>query len=238
MDLDMRALERAASLGDEVAAERLALQKARLLPSDRWFLRCGECLSVVALDIPRQKDERGASRPPRNASCACGGKFDPMGRVRQEKLVDDRERCPCDERCTGAAGPMCSCACGGANHGAGNVVEVVTVGNVPTIKPVDVEKAKRQAAEWRAAVKAAEDRVNALPDASLAARRAAGEWLQGEDFSALMRFDHLRRAVRQAAKIQVHALRMKRLAAIAPEKTAPVATVAPVEKSEPLTFDW
>lgn len=26
----------------------------------------------------------------------------------------------CDPRCTGAKGPNCSCACGGANHGAGH----------------------------------------------------------------------------------------------------------------------
>lgn len=37
-------------------------------------------------------------------------------------------RTPCDDRCTGATGPDCSCSCGGRHHGSGLLVP--TIGNI------------------------------------------------------------------------------------------------------------
>jgi hypothetical protein len=85
----------------------------------RWYYKCGDCLTPIAIDVAEGK-------APVALECPCGGRASRMGRVVRERILDDRERCPCDERCTGASGPACDCTCGGENHGSGRV-ETYTV---------------------------------------------------------------------------------------------------------------
>jgi mRNA-degrading endonuclease HigB of HigAB toxin-antitoxin module len=54
-----------------------------------------------------------------------------MGRVHEDMLVVEKEKAPCDKRCTHASGPSCNCRCGCKNHGTGRLVTVeVTDGKI------------------------------------------------------------------------------------------------------------
>lgn len=91
---------------------------------------------------------------------ACSGSIEIMGAVRQERLVKTAIRCPCDARCTFAAGPNCDCSCGGKNHGSQITVSVaMDVGGIPRISPANPEKARRVSQEWEAAQAALAARI-------------------------------------------------------------------------------
>ena len=115
--------------------------------TERNFYRCGDCLSVVAVDGRRQR-----------LSCACGGTLEHMGRVEGDRLTKTQYLCPCDGRCTGALGPNCDCQCGGANHGSGRVVEVQVDAGRAVVRPQNWGQAQRIAEEYRRAVNTARAR--------------------------------------------------------------------------------
>ena len=48
--------------------------------------------------------------------CPCGSRA--VARFMTVTVVDDME---CSAKCTGASGPVCSCSCGGENHGGSRV---------------------------------------------------------------------------------------------------------------------
>ena len=74
-----------------------------------FYYRCEHCLTPVT--VP-------GKTPP--AGCDCGGaSFEYLGRVSGPRYVTESELCACDDRCTFASGPNCSCQCRGRNHGAG-----------------------------------------------------------------------------------------------------------------------
>lgn len=201
LDAEILALRRAASLGDPGAVLRLEAHEARTQVCARFYFRCLTCLSVVALDLP-ERSPRATGRE--KLSCVCGGTFSVMGRVRQKELVEDRERSACDERCTNASGPLCSCSCGGPNHGTGRVRTVtIPVGGIPTIEPLEPEAARERAREFLAAVAAAEARV-----AEIRAARVAGDLSRSPSLWALGV------ALRKAQTTQVHKTRMEALSAI------------------------
>ena len=169
----------------------------------RWFLRCRGCLSVMATN---------AVRPASGIRCsACGDSIEVMGMVKQERLVQTAVRCPCDLRCTMAAGPDCNCQCGGKNHGSQiTVAVVVDKGGIPKITPVNPEKARRVYGEWIQAKNMAEERI---------LRHYPSAAHQGQVADAFNKSQALRRrllmdAVSRAGILKTHHGRLKALAAI------------------------
>jgi hypothetical protein len=188
----------------------------------RHFYRCIGCLEVVAL-TEQQTMERCQTR----ATCAtCAQRFEYMGRVQVDRLVQEHTRCKCDDRCTSARGPICNCKCGGANHGAGMLGYVrvaVDVGAVPVIQTPSATRAAiagRQYQEFTALLAVAAEELKSLLD-----RKIAGQYLQPADYTRLLT---LRRAIHKANDARVHAARMKTLRALVslPMPPTPVAAVA------------
>ncbi len=130
-------------------------------PAQRHYWRCPDCLSVSVTEGPVEavlpRDAWG-----RMLNCAlCGVRCEYMGRVniRTMRLEQTREVCACNEKCQSATGPNCSCICGGANHGVSMFVKVVcSTSAIPEITPID-RKAEVRRDEYRAALKAARERI-------------------------------------------------------------------------------
>ena len=106
-----------------------------------WFVRCPLCLGVATVPGPE------ARYFGRDLDChACGERLEVLGRVQGASLWHG-ERCPCDERCTTALGPQCSCSCGGKNHGLGLAAAIPhCVGSVPRVRLASaggVERSRR-----------------------------------------------------------------------------------------------
>lgn len=178
----------------------------------RYFYRCADCLSVftTAEPIPAGRDERGTQRLGRCG--ASGGWIEYMGRTERSRLVTESLRCPCDARCTHARGPSCDCKCGGLNHGSGLWVRVtIDQGGIPVahVAPDALSKA----AQYRALT----DRVRAALDrryGALIARKCAGDYLSGAEFSAYLRGCQLKRQLWAAQELRSHAGRNGRLSAL------------------------
>jgi len=117
------------------------------------FFRCLDCLTVFTVDY--QYDQELWEK----MGCACGGHIEDLGMVKQNRLVKTYETTPCDDRCTCALGPACSCSCGGRNHGTMKLIKVtLDCGPVPPVnlgvKSVELGKAFRDLydkanASWR-----------------------------------------------------------------------------------------
>lgn len=182
----------------------------------RWYFRCPDCLAVAAVD---------ADKNPGNVECSlCQVRMEPMGRVSKPLglLVRDEERCPCDERCTCANGPSCSCKCGGKNHGSGLVVPFERVtGKIPQLRPPD-PRAPARRDEWRRALEHAKE---ADPGRDQAARKAAGEYLSPGDFA---RYLEHRRWIKELARIRGLRSHHGRMAALARLAGKPPVAPTPV----------
>jgi hypothetical protein len=91
-----------------------------------YYHKCLDCLTPFA-SAERKID-----------TYDCDGPVIFMGIIKGEKWEKTGTRPACDGRCTHAHGPSCDCACGGANHGTGRVVNVVVLeGKVKVDKPED-----------------------------------------------------------------------------------------------------
>ncbi len=178
----------------------------------KWFLRCRGCLSVMATQ---------AERPASGMRCsACEGAIEVMGMVRQQRIVRIEDHCPCDDRCTMAAGPHCDCQCGGKNHGSKIVVQVVVdVGGIPRITPVNPEKARRVYGEWLLAKKKAEDRVH-LHFPSIAAWRHRETSPGSFESTQGQRGDRYLSAISRAGGLKTHHARLKALDSLQKQLTA------------------
>lgn len=98
-----------------------------------YYHKCNDCLTAFS-STEKKVDE-----------CDCGGAVLYMGQVHGNKYVKVEDRPACDGRCTHACGPSCDCACGGANHGTGKVVQtVVAEGKVKAVglTEEDIERAQ------------------------------------------------------------------------------------------------
>lgn len=78
-----------------------------------FYHKCNDCLTAFS------------STEKKIDLCDCNGSVKLMGEVHGNKFIKTEDRPACDGRCTHACGPSCDCACGGANHGTGKVVQVV-----------------------------------------------------------------------------------------------------------------
>jgi hypothetical protein len=167
----------------------------------RYFVRCTTCLAVSAID----------EHPASVMQCGlCAGTLETMGRVERNRLVRDEYLCPCDDRCTSARGPLCTCKCSGKNHGSNLLVHVIRdAGKVPTVTPaLGREQARLNADEYRAARLA----LLALLD-TLRNRKAAAGWLDVADYNQLRA---LQAANRKAHEARDHRARMRTLRAALP----------------------
>jgi hypothetical protein len=166
----------------------------------RWFLRCPECLSVVATDVE-------SNLPPKIHCSVCHVPVEVMGRVYRDTLVKDEELCPCDDRCTAAQGPHCDCKCGGKNHGSHALVWVtVVVGGVPTVTPIDIEKARETAKAYKEAREKAESALQAKYGAVLEEMKKGG-WVK--DYTLWRTVRELQVGVRKASKMKSQWARIK-----------------------------
>ena len=177
---------------------------------NRWFVRCSTCLAVSAVDEHPRYDWR----------CGlCEGQLENMGRVEKDRLVHERLDAICDDRCTSARGPACTCHCGGKYHGSHLWVKVVRdAGPVPTVTPkVGRDQARIYAQEFTTARAA----VRAQIDVFLA-RKDRGEFLPSGDYARLR---ELQAAMRKAAEAREHRSRMKTLRAV-----LPAGTLTPIQE--------
>ena len=176
----------------------------------RYFVRCTTCLAVSAID----------EHPASVMQCGlCAGTLETMGRVERDRLVRDEYLCPCDDRCTSARGPICTCKCSGKNHGKNLLVHVTRdAGQVPTVTPAHGhEQARINAAEYRAAREALLARLDTLRN-----RKAAAGWLDSADYRELRA---IQAANRKAHEARDHRARMRTLRAALPTWTyAPVVS--------------
>ena len=176
----------------------------------RIFYRCLDCCLVIATEGQKEW----------GVLCVCGSQdFEMMGRVTaQNRLVSDKVRSVCDDRCTNAQGPNCDCQCGGQNHGSRLVVRIIRdVGAVPHIELPDatgVVAATARAVEFRAARDAAHARIKALGYDEIATRKSRGGYLQPADFDKYLVWTRAHAEVRKAGQAKRHATRMKKLGAI------------------------
>lgn len=169
--------------------------------TNRYFVRCTTCLAVSAID----------EHPASVMQCGlCAGTLETMGRVERDRLVRDEYLCPCDDRCTSARGPLCTCKCNGRNHGTNLLVHVTRdAGKVPTVTPaIGREQARINADEYRAAMTAALALIDALRN-----RKAAAGWLDAADYRQLRT---LQAARGKAHTARDHRARMKTLRAALP----------------------
>lgn len=174
----------------------------------RWFLRCETCLAVSAVDEHPNIGEWQCG--------ICGGSFENMGRVEKDRLIHEHLAAICDDRCTSARGPLCSCKCGGKHHGSNRVVQVVMdAGPAPTVTPTTGrQQAKLNADEYKTLRAAA----LALLDPLLASKRRG--YLPAAEYDRLHR---LQAALRKAHEARTHAARVKALRAVVGHLPAPAA---------------
>jgi len=135
--------------------------------TDRYFIRCKDCLAINAHDVPRGfnwwhelptkhfPDPMGWSSGSTYPICPCGGTLEDMGKVQRSRLVHQHEESVCDDRCTQARGPNCDCKCGGENHGSKRTIVITRdAGGIPQAEiPCNVENGRlyREAKEsaWK-----------------------------------------------------------------------------------------
>jgi hypothetical protein len=172
----------------------------------RWFIRCTTCLAVSAVEEhPNLSDWR----------CGiCGGSFENMGRVEKDRLIHEHLAAICDDRCTSARGPLCSCKCGGKHHGSNLMVRVVRdAGKVPTVTPSSGRDQCRLNAEEYHRMRAA---ALALLDPLLASRRRG--YLPAAEYD---RMRTLQGALRKAHEARTHRARLTALRAVVGYVPAP-----------------
>ena len=167
------------------------------------FYRCRKCLATMTLPKTVSGAECGI----------CQGRLEYLGKVTGAKWSATEQRCACDERCTSATGPNCECSCGGKNHGTGQLADVTVVtatGKVRVTPTRDIEKHQQIAAEYEAALQAAEARLTAKFGADLAYYNQR-VYLPYNTWRVI---DLNIAAIQKAKTTKVAALRLKKLSAI------------------------
>lgn len=206
--VNLPACERCAAVEPAALVEPVPAAPAAPADSRRYFYRCRGCL-----DVCTSAEELPLAYRVTVAVCGtCGEHLEYLGRAERERLVKDGVRCACDDRCTSARGPLCSCSCGGRNHGAGMLAVVrysVDLGAVPVLVMPSPARAARLLADWvtfRDGRAVLQVELGALLD-----RRAAGEFLPRADFERLLRLQVINRKL---GGYSSHAGRMRALASV------------------------
>lgn len=181
---------------------------------NRYAVRCADCLSVSFIEAgeePRWTWSPATGRVAPLQCAACDGPVSSMGRVQAGRLKRSGLEVPCDARCTNARGPSCDCSCGGRNHGSQLLVSVEhDLGAVPRVRPVDADRARAHAAEFRAARDHARAEIEGrFPQL---AQKARGDRVL--DWTRFLEGKRLMGRLHEAADLRVHGMRMKRLAEV------------------------
>lgn len=158
--------------------------------ADLYGYRCGDCLSRWTFP--------GAVR---GGLCYCGGKAECVGRLLSGRVL--LTVTACDERCTWATGPHCSCSCGGVNHGTHAVVEKIG----PVFQVKVTPDAQNVADEWRATLAEANAENMRLRETVYAAH---GSYLPSREWRVLA---EIRGYLNDARKRNSHKTRMADLSA-------------------------
>ncbi|NDC37707.1 MAG: hypothetical protein EBZ48_06600 [Proteobacteria bacterium] len=160
-----------------------------------YYHKCNDCLT------PFSSTERKVD------VCDCNGSVSFMGVVQGDKYVKTEDRAPCDGRCTHASGPMCDCACNGANHGTGRLVSVVVKeGKVQAVglSEQDIERAHK----FRAFRDYAEKQYTDIYGKHIALLKS-GQYVRGEIYTAAIK---ARDALDKIVALKVYEKRHKQLA--------------------------
>ena len=171
----------------------------------RNYYRCADCLRIAVLEEDRAKWYNRT-----DMACGCGGRLEFMGTVKAGKLTKTSYETPCDDRCTGALGPYCSCHCGGANHGSQLILKVERItGSVPELELGGDSKERGLAYRelWDKALAEWKSRHGALVD-----RKNDGVWLSREEFSTYLDAMRDRRLLTKIGEMRVYSTRQKKLA--------------------------
>jgi len=177
---------------------------------NRFCYKCRECLAVFFIE---PTEAVGFAKAPPVVECGCGARAELMGRVSPDhkRILSEGYECACDGRCTGAVGPWCTCHCGGVNHGTGAVVPVVF--DVTNKIPKAQNKPNTAVAnEFKAAVKAAEERIVEKFGAELLEKFRVGKWIEADTYWAIRKAYKL---VREAGEAKSHKNRIAKLAKVA-----------------------
>ena len=168
---------------------------------DRWYLRCGHCLGIVAVN----------EQPPRELYCAtCGGPVECMGRVTPERKlhVSTEFVIPCDARCTGAKGPSCDCSCNAVNHGTGALVEINHDTAIPKIPQLDRANRLAIAEEFKAAFSVLQQlKMDRWPDRI----RNKTEYLAGDNYGQYLKYQTFLEELSDIRRMKQHKARMGRI---------------------------
>lgn len=118
----------------------------------RYYYKCPDCLGVWSVDGELIS----------GIVCDCNGIWKCMGRVKDNRLVEEKEKSACDCRCTRASGPLCDCVCRGKNHGSGRTVIVLKdAGGIPKPQGLLEYQSERlqTAGQWREIVSMTETAI-------------------------------------------------------------------------------
>lgn len=153
----------------------------------RVYVRCVDCLSVSVVEVESASDGE-ALRTARGGCGECGlchGPIEVMGVVALDRIWGATEEVAvCNEKCVDAAGPNCSCHCGGANHGSGLTREVLRRGSsVPRITPK--ERTPEKAAALLARVAAFRRAYRQLYTLPVMVAKRKRQWLSNADYYAV-----------------------------------------------------
>jgi hypothetical protein len=191
-----------------VAPAVLSAPKTRL-----HFYRCADCLSIcTSVEALSYRHHHGYIVA--GGKCgACDGTLEYLGQTERDCLIKEHEACPCDDRCTSARGPNCSCRCGGENHGSNMTVTVRTdQGGIP-VAMID-PKARCKAQVFRAAKQAFWDAWNPKYRA-VTDRKQNGEWIS--NFTLYLEGQSFTRAYHKAVDLRTEASRNRRILGLAEE---------------------
>ena len=85
----------------------------------RFYFRCTWCERVVSVDCSSEEVKAVTKAP-----CPLCNEvaLRVMGRVEKSNIVRTSVKSICDERCTNAQGPHCSCECSQTNHGTKKLI--------------------------------------------------------------------------------------------------------------------
>lgn len=178
--------------------------------SNRWFVRCKDCLTVAAIDAVWHTTWQAYEGLQKHVCGICNGKIEAMGKVQQERLANTENRWPCDNRCTSAIGPNCDCSCGGKNHGSNMIVEVtVDAGGIPKLNnwksAMQGSQALAQAENYRAALLLAKTLKDKFAELRKQRNLNNQEWLK---------FDKLNAAIVNLEKSRTPKSRIERISRI------------------------
>lgn len=136
-------------------------------PLRRWVGECETCSRPVSGDAGEH------ARDVADVICP-----DCKGLVRAERIYGVVNRMTCDPRCMGAVGPICSCACGGANHCGAWSERRETVASLLANREQMRERRAEAVAERRERkAAAAKLDLDASRDAWIAAHLEAHAWI-------------------------------------------------------------